>query len=86
MKFVILSSDFRGSDEVIFGRRDTPSEPNDTGWQFWVEGKKSQTSEAQVWSMDEFCREYPSFRPFTDMPEGSTLKYSKAESWREYRG
>ncbi len=82
MKYIILARDFRGAYLPLCAQRDVPAEPNDSGWQVWAEGEESCTDKAQVWGIEEFCKEYPSFEQFVDLQPGTELKCSENGIWK----
>lgn len=80
----IVCSHVANGSPILRAARDSPVDPNDSGWQFLCDsGVEEQIDGAQVWSVKEVARHDASVLPFINSPKGTTMSRSDATSeWK----
>lgn len=81
---VIVCSHVAAGKPILFAERSESEEEVDTGWQFVCDsGIKETIATAQVWALDEVLELEPSLRQLIDLPPGTELKRTDANSpWK----
>jgi hypothetical protein len=52
---------------ILYAKRDSPTYPEDSGWQFLCySGQEEKIEEAQLWAVDEVLKLEPSLRELID--------------------
>ena len=68
---------------VLWARRDHPSFPEDSGWQFLCGIHDHHNEEPAIWALTTVLRHEPTLSPFMEDPEGTILtRRSSGEPWR----
>jgi hypothetical protein len=67
---------------ILYAKRDTALESEDSGWQFLCNKALEDQSKAQIWLINEVIAKEPSLHDYLLLPPGSELvRSSVAEPW-----
>ena len=68
---------------IVYGCRDEPTEPADSGWQFLSE-KEVDLADLKVWSVEEVLEYEPTLRSFIDSEYGTELWHDSVNAtWNQ---
>ncbi|HBS29538.1 MAG TPA: hypothetical protein DEB06_08840 [Phycisphaerales bacterium] len=75
-----------GRCPILWGCRDEPSEPGDSGWQFVCDRVDESTATAKLIAVEELAQIDPSIIDLIDLPVGTVIaRGTPSDEWRQVR-